>query len=306
MPPSPSYRARSPSPSYWAGSCRRPLPGPDQVQECRFQIVRTGGRADLVRRVVRDQVAVADEQQPVAAGLPRPSRDSTRGSSYRQPPWRGTAATGRRAAPDPARPSARRAPAPSACRPRHRPATRGPVGLPDNVPTSCPAASASPTPATARSASARLMSGYSEAKYRAFSRIVRSGYTLGAWVRYPTWLRNCAEPAGCPSTVTVPDFTCCTPTMARISVVFPLPLGPSSPVTLPLGMMHVSPRSTRLRPRWMTRSRTSIAVSICLPPGRTQQPLNSTLDEISGPGNTASVNVSDRGQPASSSPAHTA
>ena len=32
--------------------------------------------------------------------------------------------------------------------------------------------------------------------------------------------------------------------MARISVVLPLPLGPSSPVTLPRGMAQVKPCST--------------------------------------------------------------
>ena len=46
--------------------------------------------------------------------------------------------------------------------------------------------------------------------------------------------RSGAEPAGSPSTVTVPDLTIWTPTIARISVVLPLPLGPSSPVTLPV------------------------------------------------------------------------
>ena len=38
-------------------------------------------------------------------------------------------------------------------------------------------------------------------------------------------------PAGRPSTVTSPPSTCCTPTMARISVLLPHPLGPSRPVT---------------------------------------------------------------------------
>ena len=43
------------------------------------------------------------------------------------------------------------------------------------------------------------------------------------------------EPAGAPSTVTVPAAITCTPTTARINVVLPLPLGPSSPVTEPRG-----------------------------------------------------------------------
>ena len=57
--------------------------------------------------------------------------------------------------------------------------------------------------------------------------------------------RSGGDPAGWPSTVTVPDLTICTPTIARISVVLPLPLGPSRPVTLPAGMAQVMPCSTR-------------------------------------------------------------
>ena len=52
--------------------------------------------------------------------------------------------------------------------------------------------------------------------------------------------RSGADPAGSPSTVTVPDLTICTPTMARMRVVLPLPLGPSSPVTLPRGIAQVN------------------------------------------------------------------
>jgi hypothetical protein len=65
--------------------------------------------------------------------------------------------------------------------------------------------------------------------------------------------------------VTVPDFTTCTPTTARMRVVLPLPLGPSSPVMLPRGITQVNPGSTMRLPRWTTRSLTSIAVSIASP-----------------------------------------
>jgi hypothetical protein len=90
--------------------------------------------------------------------------------------------------------------------------------------------------------------------------------------------RRPAEPAGSPNTFTLPALIFCTPTMQRSSVVLPLPLGPSRPVTLPRGTAQVSPGSTRRLPRSTTRSVTSIADSMA-PPG-THQVLNSTLDEI--------------------------
>src|SRR3954447_8950337 len=64
-----------------------------------------------------------------------------------------------------------------------------------------------------------------------------------------------------PSIVTRPDVSTWTPTSARINVLFPQPLGPSSPVTLPCSM--VSPRrcSTLRPPRATTRSRTSTRLS---------------------------------------------
>src|SRR2546430_12806578 len=66
--------------------------------------------------------------------------------------------------------------------------------------------------------------------------------------------------------------------MARMRVVLPLPLGPSSPVTPPVGTAVLIPCSTSLRPRTTTRSRTSIAMSMRV--SRSHQVLNSTLDEI--------------------------
>ena len=62
---------------------------------------------------------------------------------------------------------------------------------------------------------------------------MRSSYTAGLWVVYATRLRRAGEPAGSPSTVTVPDATTWVPTIARMSVDLPLPLGPRSPVTVP-------------------------------------------------------------------------
>jgi hypothetical protein len=50
-----------------------------------------------------------------------------------------------------------------------------------------------------------------------------------------------------------------------MSVVFPLPLGPSSPVTLPAATVQVIPCSTRRLPRSTTRSRTSMA-PVMVPP----------------------------------------
>src|SRR5262249_5942934 len=56
---------------------------------------------------------------------------------------------------------------------------------------------------------------------------------------------------------------------ARISVVLPLPLGPSSPVTDPAGTSKSSPRSTGRPPRSTTRPRTSTALSAIRPPKST-------------------------------------
>jgi hypothetical protein len=79
---------------------------------------------------------------------------------------------------------------------------------------------------------------------------------------YPIRRRRPREPAGSPNTCTVPDRIFWTPTMQRISVVLPLPLGPSRPVTAPLAMVQLNPCSTWLVPRWTTRSRTSTACSM--------------------------------------------
>src|SRR5439155_11012380 len=66
-------------------------------------------------------------------------------------------------------------------------------------------------------------------------------------------LRSLGLPAGSPSTVTVPPATICTPTIERISVVLPHPLGPIRPVTEPRGTSKLIDRTTSRPPR-MTRS----------------------------------------------------
>src|SRR5580765_653799 len=78
---------------------------------------------------------------------------------------------------------------------------------------------------------------------------------------YATRLRSDGEPASSPSTRTLPLATICTPTIARISVDLPLPLGPSSPVTRPDAMSAESPGSTTRSPRTTRRSRISIAAT---------------------------------------------
>jgi hypothetical protein len=50
-----------------------------------------------------------------------------------------------------------------------------------------------------------------------------------------------------------------------MSVVLPLPLGPSSPVTLPAATAQLIPCNTRRRPRSTTRFSTSMALVI-MPP----------------------------------------
>src|ERR1043165_6006256 len=78
---------------------------------------------------------------------------------------------------------------------------------------------------------------------------------------YATRRRSSIDPAGRPSTVTVPDETSCTPTIARRSVVFPDPLGPSKPVTVPQATSTLRSGRTTVSPRITRKSRTTTAVS---------------------------------------------
>jgi hypothetical protein len=82
-----------------------------RVQEGFVEVVGAGGGLDRGGRVVGDQMAVADQQQPVAAvGLVHDVAGHQQcGASCRELPE--AAATARPAAPGPARPWARRAPA---------------------------------------------------------------------------------------------------------------------------------------------------------------------------------------------------
>src|SRR5581483_3633280 len=105
------------------------------------------------------------------------------------------------------------------------------------------------------------------AKYARFSRRVKSPYTDGACVVYATRRRSSGEPAGTPSTRTLPPATIWTPTSARSSVVFPEPLGPSRPVTVAASTESVSRGKTTLPPRTTRRSSTSIAGTALLAPG---------------------------------------
>src|SRR5689334_1876332 len=68
-----------------------------------------------------------------------------------------------------------------------------------------------------------------------------------------------------------------------MSVVLPLPLGASRPVTLPRGMAQLRSCSTRRLPRTTTRCSTSIALVIRC--SLIQRLMNSTIDEIWPQGN---------------------
>src|SRR6266849_2874774 len=83
----------------------------------------------------------------------------------------------------------------------------------------------------------------------------------GACVMYATRRRSAGAPAGSPSTRTSPLSTIWTPTIARITVVLPLPLGPSRPVTFRAATLAESPGSATLSPRTTRRSRISIAAT---------------------------------------------
>ena len=96
-------------------------------------------------------------------------------------------------------------------------------------------------------------------KYERFWRTVRSSYTLACWVTYATRVRSAAEPAGRPSTSIDPESTTCTPTIERMRVVLPLPLGPSRPTMRPLGTVSDRPCSTGMRARRTCRSLTTMA-----------------------------------------------
>ena len=79
--------------------------------------------------------------------------------------------------------------------------------------------------------------------------------------------RRAGDPAGSPRTVTLPDATIWTPTIARMSVDLPQPLGPSRPVTAPAATSRETPRSTSVPPRCTCRSRTDIAGAASTTPG---------------------------------------
>src|SRR5262245_49374709 len=69
---------------------------------------------------------------------------------------------------------------------------------------------------------------------------------------YPTRGRRNADPAGRPSTSTEPPAIRWTPTIERMSVDLPLPLGPRRPVTDPAATLQLSPGRTTT-PRRVTR-----------------------------------------------------
>jgi hypothetical protein len=60
----------------------------------------------------------------------------------------------------------------------------------------------------------------------------------------------------------MPASSFCTPTIARISVDLPLPLGPSSPVTDPDETLQLNPGRTVVPPRTTRRSSMWIAGSV--------------------------------------------
>src|SRR5690606_37170949 len=109
----------------------------------------------------------------------------------------------------------------------------------------------------------------------AHRQVVVDARCLGEVADLPAQRRRAGRVA---STVTRPDRITWVPTMARMRVVLPLPLGPISPVTTPAGMRALSPSRTRRRPRSTTRSATSMAVSMGSP--IIQRSLNSTIGEI--------------------------
>src|SRR5436190_1252176 len=76
--------------------------------------------------------------------------------------------------------------------------------------------------------------------------------------------RSPLEPAGMPSTSTTPSAIRCTPTMARISVVLPLPLGPSRPVTDPRSISQLRAGRTTLPPRTTRDDRCAPRCSLTL------------------------------------------
>jgi hypothetical protein len=61
--------------------------------------------------------------------------------------------------------------------------------------------------------------------------------------------------------MTLPAATICTPTIDRINVDLPHPLGPSKPVTEPLATESETARRTACPPRSTSRPSTLIAVS---------------------------------------------
>ena len=151
-------------------------------------------------------LALADQQQPVAAARLVHHVAGHDAAWCRPRPARGTAATARRAAPGPGRPSARRARAASGCRPARRPATRGCAGRRTGCRRAGRRRSARPTSAIAASASAAVDAAVERGEVAGVlphGQVRVDARRLGEVADRARAAP--ATPAGWPSTVTVPD-----------------------------------------------------------------------------------------------------
>ena len=218
-------------------SCRHLAPSAVARMRCRnacVEVVGAGRGADRGRGVVGDQVALADEQQPVAAaGLVHDVAGHQHGGAGRRPAARNCCHSSSRSTGSwPTVGSSRIS---TSGRLDQRAGQRGAGRCPpDSVPTSWSGRVAQPDLGDGRVGVGRghaLVEGGEVARVLAYGQV-------GVDARAPaSGSRPCAaapptRPAGrAPSPC--PTSTICTPTIARISVVLPLPLGPSRPVTLP-------------------------------------------------------------------------
>ena len=226
--------ARAPAPPWprcARGSSRRLAL--DEPQERRVEVGRAGAPQELVRRRGRRGSRPRGGAGAGRSAPPRPSRGSRRAASCRRRRARGRSPTGRGAAPGRGRRWARRARARRARRGAPSRARRAPSARPRAGRRAASAMSARPTRSITSSTRAAR-----DAEHAREVGEVLAHREVGVDRRR---LRHVADAApqrrarrpGARARARRPPATICTPTIARISVDLPLPLGPSRPVTTP-------------------------------------------------------------------------
>ena len=202
-------------------------------EERGIEVAGAGARADLGRRPWARMRAVAEEHEARRSARPRPSRGSRRAGSRprRRGVWNRSQRSRRRTGSSPTVGSSRTrssgSPASAAARETR---ARSP---PERVATTWVAWCSRPTWRSPAGASRRARRGC--ARSSSGSRAPEVAVDRGRLGDVGDAAAQLRRAGGLAEDGDVARSTRCTPTTARISVVLPLPLGPSSPVTAPAG-----------------------------------------------------------------------